>query len=612
MRHGKQSRRIRGSCSSLTVSLQSAVTGSTGHGATAVDLGHGPTNSGLTTNGITTAGTTIPAMIEASHFAVPSVVGLDVPSDTDPANGTSSPHILAGRNNNLIRDLQFQIGYTQILDSVTQGQAGWTQGDVNASGLFAPFQGAAPLRDSNLALIGNWHEVENTTLPLQFGDFAFAGETATSGVTVEPQFAANDERSRSFTPLVGENARFRNPDDPDSLDRETLLRRIGFGEYGHTGFGTYGGNFRTAASTADQSTETNISAFSKPNPVIPDFRSGLSGVRGGEVAARGLDPGQIDNDGLGGELDNDGPTIAATFDTTVPPDPGNGRPTVITTPTTTKPPPETTKPTSTSTVTSPSTTDPDDGGTGDEPVLVMRQGRGIFVYDLSPGNLFEHFPGPGDRVYGAGLRLVPRAIAGRLSDITDPSPSIDGDMHFRLVGFTGEYNFTPEATQHMTWNFRDITSDTTNGGVAWAATGGFGTTDSNLGISTGFTISAPVDLNAPITVNVTELVQDALDNHDGFLRFMLMKEPDNNAAALGAVQFYGWAGRENQAGRQDFEPDLFVRYMPVGSTNGSGAASGVDMGIATVEGATHPGEKFIRRDARRRHEFYPPKRRIPR
>ena len=232
MRHGKQSRRIRGSCSSLTVSVQSAVTGSTGHGKTAVDLGHGPTNSGLTTNGITTAGTTIPAMIEASHFAVPSVVGLDVPSDTDPANGTSLAHILAGRNNNLIRDLQFQIGYTQILDSVTQGQAGWTQGVANASGLFAPFQSATPsLRDSNLALIGNWHEVENITLPLQFGDFAFAGETASGGVTVEPQFAANDERSRSFTPLVGENARFRNPDDPDSLDRETLLRRIGFAEY---------------------------------------------------------------------------------------------------------------------------------------------------------------------------------------------------------------------------------------------------------------------------------------------------------------------------------------------------------------------------------------------
>ena len=164
----------------------------------------------------------------------------------------------------------------------------------------------------------------------------------------------------------------------------------------------------------------------------------------------------------------------------------------------------------------------------------------------------------------------------------------------------------------MTWDKLDITSDTTSGGIAWAATGAFGVNDSNLGISTGFTISSPVDLNSPITINVTDLVQDALDNQDGILRFMLLKEPDNDAAALGAVQFYGWCGRDTDDGRQDFEPDLFVRYMPVGSTGGSGDASGVDMGIAAVEGATHPGEKFIRRDARNRHEFFPPKRRIPR
>ena len=43
-----------------------------------------------------------------------------------------------------------------------------------------------------------------------------------------------------------------------------------------------------------------------------------------------------------------------------------------------------------------------------------------------------------------------------------------------------------------------------------------------------------------------------------------------------------------QNGRQDFEPDLFVRYMPVGGTAVSGGANEADMGIATVEGATHP------------------------
>ena len=81
MRHGKQSRRIRGSCSSLTISLQSAVTGPTGHALASIDDGHGPTNSGGTTDGVTTAGVTVPAMNVAAHFSVPKMVSTNVPSD---------------------------------------------------------------------------------------------------------------------------------------------------------------------------------------------------------------------------------------------------------------------------------------------------------------------------------------------------------------------------------------------------------------------------------------------------------------------------------------------------------------------------------------------------
>ena len=164
----------------------------------------------------------------------------------------------------------------------------------------------------------------------------------------------------------------------------------------------------------------------------------------------------------------------------------------------------------------------------------------------------------------------------------------------------------------MTWNIKDVTSDTTSGGEQWGVTGAFSETDLNMGISAGFTINVPVDLNNPITVNITDLVKDAIDNGDGFLRLMLHKENVNNVSGLGAIQFYGWCGRENSNGRQDFEPDLFVRYMPVGGTAVSGGANEADMGIATVEGATHPGEKFIRRDGRLRNLPFPPIRRIPR
>ena len=66
-----------------------------------------------------------------------------------------------------------------------------------------------------------------------------------------------------------------------------------------------------------------------------------------------------------------------------------------------------------------------------------------------------------------------------------------------------------------------------------------------MNISAGFTINVPVDLNNPITVNITDLVKDAIDNGDGFLRLMLHKENDNNVSGLGAIQFYGWCGREN-------------------------------------------------------------------
>ena len=621
MRHGKQSRRIRGSCSSLTISLQSAVTGPTGHALASIDDGHGPTNSGGTTDGVTTAGVTVPAMNVAAHFSVPEMVSTNVPSDVDNLlagdSNRDSSHPLAGRNNNLIRDLQFQIGYTQILDAVTQGQAGWTQGIVNASGIQAPSQSFGNSRDANLSLIGNWHEVEAPAAYAGLGVFGFAGPTAHGGITKGQGFAANSERSRSTTPLL--TNRFANIDpsmNDELLSREAILRRIGFGEFGFT-FGDYIGNFRTSPATFADTLETNISVDDPPPPIIPvvlesnfdidndqtrDKRCGWNDFGNTETY---IDAGG-GGAGGGGATRNPHCTPYPTPTPTITPTP-TPTPTPTDTPETTNPTP----PTTVTTVTT-QTTEPPDGGTGDEPTLVMRQGRGIFCYNLSPGNLFEHFPAPGDRIYGAGLRLTPRAIAGRLSDITDTEPSIDNAMHFRIVGFTGEYNFTPEATQHMTWNFRDITSDTTNGGIAWAATGGFGTTDSDLGISAGFTINIPVDLDNPITVNMTELVQDAVDNHDGFLRFMLMKEPDSSASDLGAVQFYGWCGRDTKSGRQDFEPDLFVRYMPVGSTNGSGAASGVDMGPATVEGATHPGEKFIRRDARRRHEFYPPKRQIPR
>ena len=102
-----------------------------------------------------------------------------------------------------------------------------------------------------------------------------------------------------------------------------------------------------------------------------------------------------------------------------------------------------------------------------------------------------------------------------------------------------------------------LLDDTTSGGER-GVTGAFSETDLNMGISAGFTINVPVDLNNPITVNITDLVKDAIDNGDGFLRLMLHKENDNNVSGLGAIQFYGWCGRENSNGRQDFEPDLFV------------------------------------------------------
>lgn len=629
MRHGKQSRRIRGSSSAITISLSSAVTGPTGHALTSIDLEHGPTNSGATTDGITNAGLTVPAMVEAAHFTIPSVVSASVPTDTFRQEVFPPNHELAGRNNNLIRDLQFQIGYTQILDAATSGQAGWTQGIANASGLGAPSQGSNfNLRDSNLALIGNWHEVEGSLLR-SFGDFGFAGETsATAGITKGQGFAADDERSKSFTPIITE--RFLNTDpsiDDELLSREAILRRIGFGEHGHA-FSHYIGNFRTSAAVFADTVETNIKVDDPPPPIVPEpnktpFRSGAN-----PDYTRPGDGPQVDAPDRGGfdtnEIDDEtrpggGVVEAGGFDDNTPQTNVTltvGPTIIITPPTFTTNTPDETNDTTDATDTTTNTTrtdtatDDPGGGTGDDPTLVMRQGRGIFCYNLCPGNLFEHFPGPGDRVYGAGLRLVPRGVAGRLSDITDTEPSLDGDMHFRIVGFTtgngAGHNFTPEATQHMTWDFLDITSDTTNGGIAWAATGAFGVNDSNLGISTGFTISSPVDLNNPITINMTEFVQDALDNQDGILRFMLLKEPDNDANALGAVQFYGWCGRENTTGRQDFEPDLFVRYMPAGSTGGSGADVEPDMGIASIGGATHPNEKFVRRDARNRHEFYPP------
>ena len=134
MRHGKQSRRIRGSCSSLTISLQSAVTGSTGHGATAVDLGHGPTNSGLTTNGITTAGTTIPAMIEASHFAIPSVVGLDVPSDTDGlTEGSTNLYFTNARADARISAADLQVLYRAWNNKIKVSASGYKPESVKVS-----------------------------------------------------------------------------------------------------------------------------------------------------------------------------------------------------------------------------------------------------------------------------------------------------------------------------------------------------------------------------------------------------------------------------------------------------------------------------------------------
>ena len=75
MRSGRsQSNHIRGSRSSITVSLRSAVTGGTGHNPLLLNTNHGPTNSGLTTSGVTAPGTTVPAMNEAAFFeSFPSV-----------------------------------------------------------------------------------------------------------------------------------------------------------------------------------------------------------------------------------------------------------------------------------------------------------------------------------------------------------------------------------------------------------------------------------------------------------------------------------------------------------------------------------------------------------
>ena len=50
---------------------------------------------------------------------------------------------LAGRNNNLIRDLQFQIGYTQLYSGVTNTSR-MDNGNFNASGLGDPSQTQAP------------------------------------------------------------------------------------------------------------------------------------------------------------------------------------------------------------------------------------------------------------------------------------------------------------------------------------------------------------------------------------------------------------------------------------------------------------------------------------